>query len=78
MKLSPDVKALIHANQKIHAVKLLHEQQGISLKDAREQVDAYAASIVDSHPKAGPVSLGPMLLFLALAGLAFYWLLNKS
>ncbi len=41
MDLPPEVIAQIQAKRKIEAIKLLREARGISLKDAKEAVDAY-------------------------------------
>jgi len=39
--LSDEVRRLADANQKIEAIKLLREQTGLDLKEAKDAVDAY-------------------------------------
>jgi hypothetical protein len=39
--LSPEAKKLADAGQKIPAIKLHREQTGLSLRDAKEDVEAY-------------------------------------
>ncbi len=48
MELPPDVVAEIKANRTVNAVKLLREQEGIGLREAKERVDAYASQLATS------------------------------
>ena len=45
--LPADVIAALHEGRKIDAIKLLREQRGIGLKEAKEEVDAY----LREHPE---------------------------
>lgn len=70
------VEDLLRSNNKIQAVKIVMDEYRISLKQAKELVDAVAPSQGFTFPKAGPG-----LVFLLLAGigtlftvLSVYWL----
>ena len=43
-ELPDDAIAAIHAKQKIAAIKMLREQFGVGLKEAKEMVDDYVVS----------------------------------
>lgn len=45
--LPADVIAKLHEGRKIDAIKLLREQRGIGLKEAKQEVDAY----LRDHPQ---------------------------
>ena len=45
--LTADVIAALHEGRKIDAIKLLREQRGIGLKEAKHEVDAY----LRDHPQ---------------------------
>ena len=44
-KLSPEVRQFTRDKQKIQAIKLLREQTGLGLKEAKDMVDAYEQEI---------------------------------
>ncbi len=50
MELPAEVVAEIEANRKVTAVKMLREQQGIGLKEAKQIVDAYSAQQAAGNP----------------------------
>ncbi len=53
MQLPPEVVAEIEANRKVTAIKLLRQQQGIGLKEAKQIVDAYSAEHPGSAGQSG-------------------------
>ena len=71
--LPEDVKQAIHQNRKIEAIKLLREQSGLGLKEAKQQVDEY----VREHelPLASPLGTSTgsrhLLLIVAVIVLAY-------
>jgi hypothetical protein len=74
IELSADVIAEIETNRKVTAIKLLREQQGIGLKEAKEIVDAYQ----DEHPRdtthqsrQSQSGIGRLLLVALMIGLAY-------
>jgi len=69
--------AALHAGNKMEAIKLLRNERGIGLKEAKDEVEAY----VDAHPDLksqletqSAASMGKLkwiLLAVVLAGLAY-------
>lgn len=48
-QLPPEAVAALNAGRKIEAIKIVREQQGIGLKEAKELVEGYLAV----HPEIG-------------------------
>jgi len=65
--LSKEVVDLAHQGQKIQAIKLLREQTGMGLKEAKEQVEA-----VTGHTGGGCMSV---LLLLVMIGMGIVLLI---
>lgn len=78
MELSEQVKAFIHAGNKIEAIKVLRVEQHIGLKEAKDIVDDYIASHPELIQESASGSVGSLLLGLAIAGAVLYWFLNKG
>ena len=73
-ELPPDVVAEIQANRKVNAIKLLREQSGIGLNEAKELVDAY----MGKHPSGAHSSaqeteggIGRILLLIIGVGIIY-------
>ena len=81
--LPPDVIEAIAAGRKIEAIKLLREQTGMGLKEARDIVDAVAPPEAGfAEHRASPrndTGIGRLILVFALLGglLAGYLLLQS-
>lgn len=80
-ELSPEVEQAIAAGRKIDAIKLVREETGLGLKEAKELVDARASTrqpLTAQHP-AGPrndTGVGRLVLILgALAAVVAGYLL---
>lgn len=79
-ELPQDVLAAIRANRKIDAIKLLREQRGLGLKEAKHIVDAYVlkhpSEAFHEAPKAesgtGRLVLGVILLVMGYAAYRLY------
>ena len=72
--LPDDVKQAVHQNRKIEAIKLLREQAGIGLKEAKELVDAYSRAHPDRiQPDSASAGAGGLnlLLLIAVAVIAY-------
>ena len=66
-ELPDSVIELIHANRKIDAIKLLREQRGLGLKEAKHAVEVYARN--NPHmlqPSLQPESSVPRLALVAI------------
>jgi ribosomal protein L7/L12 len=73
--LSPEVIVLLNEGQTIPAIKLLREETGLGLKEAKDLVDAYQARQPGAQPrevKSGCLSL--LLLGLGLGATLAAWL----
>lgn len=71
-ELSTQVLNAIHANRKIDAIKLLREERGLGLKEAKELVDAYTMKnphLVVQRNAGG--SGGKLILIIAVAAAAY-------
>ena len=84
MKSSPDLPEsavnAIRANRKIEAIKILREERGLDLKEAKHEVEAYmqanpSAAGSTSPPRASGANPLMILVVLALAGYLVYRLL---
>ena len=66
--LPADVIAALHEGRKIDAIKLLREQRGIGLKEAKQEVDAY----LRDHPQLAAMQKtgSPAGCFLVVAIIA--------
>ena len=62
--LPANVIEALKRGQKIEAVKLLREAEGLDLKAAKERVDRHAAN----HPGAGPPRLGSLFTRRSVPG----------
>jgi len=74
MELSPEVIAEINADRKISAIKLLREQQGIGLKEAKEIVDAYTERRqprARSRASRSDGGMGRLLLVAVVAAIVY-------
>jgi ribosomal protein L7/L12 len=78
MELSSQVKALLHAGQKIEAIKQLRLEQHLGLKEAKDIVDEYARQHPELIRESDSGGVGSLLLVLAIAGVAVYWFINKG
>lgn len=78
MELSSQVKALLHAGQKIEAIKQLRAEQHLGLKEAKDIVDEYARQHPELIQESDSSGMGPLLLVLAIAGVAVYLFINKG
>ncbi len=70
----PDrVLTTLRQGRKIEAIKLLREQEGLGLKEAKERIDSYAAAHPESLPrrKQGQLNLVPLLLAAAIVAAAY-------
>ena len=71
-ELPVQVVDAIHANRKIDAIKLLREERGLGLKEAKELVDAYTMKnpqLVVQRSARG--SGGKFILIIAIAAAAY-------
>jgi hypothetical protein len=73
VKISDDVIVAVDADRKIEAIKILREQTGLGLADAKHQVDRLARERRD-QPVAGPVmaeegGAGGMIRMVVVIGL---------
>ena len=65
--LPADALAALHEGRKIDAIKILREQRGLGLKEAKDEVDAY----LRDHPELASLqSSGSALGCFAWIGLA--------
>lgn len=75
-ELSADVVAEIRANRKIQAIKLMREQRGIGLKEAKEIVDDYMAQLPPGTVKQSQrADTGVRRMLLVAAGATLIYLL---
>ena len=71
-KLSAQVLNAIHVGRKIEAIKLLREERGLGLKEAKQIVDAYAAANPQLVVQRGSGSgLGVIMIIFVIAALAY-------
>jgi len=84
MRAAPDlpdtVVSAIRANRKIEAIKILRDERGLGLKEAKHEVEAYMRANPSAVPPPSPLRLSGanplvMLVILALAGYLIYRLL---
>lgn len=78
MELSAQVKNLLHAGNKIEAIKQLRSEQHIGLKEAKDIVDEYARQHPELIQKTDNSGLGKVLLVLVIIGITAYWFINKG
>jgi ribosomal protein L7/L12 len=78
MELSAQVKAFLHAGNKIEAIKQLRVEQHIGLKEAKDIVDEYARQHPELIQETESGGTGSLLLVLAIIGVLVYWFLNKG
>lgn len=74
-ELEPEVLAALNNGRKIEAIKALREARGIGLKEAKEQVEAYAKEHnLDNVPvqKVSSNNGVVMVIFLAVAAYLIY------
>ncbi len=72
--LPEQVKQAVHQNRKIEAIKLLREQTGMGLKEAKYLVEDYARAHPDLIRAAQPASASGstnLLLVIAVAVIAY-------
>lgn len=63
------IESLIFAGKKIEAIKLVREQTGLGLKEAKDFVDAHSDQLRQAYPEKMPKAAGcgsASLIFLAL------------
>lgn len=78
MELSTQVKNLLHAGNKIEAIKQLRAEQHIGLKEAKDIVDEYSRQHPELIQQPGASGMGNLLLILVIVGVAVYWFINKG
>ncbi|WP_250657508.1 ribosomal protein L7/L12 [Alkalimarinus coralli] len=74
-ELEPEVIAALSRGKKIEAIKALREARGIGLKEAKEQVEAYAIAHNLDNVSVQKVSSNNgvvMVVFLAVAAYLIY------
>ena len=74
-ELSENVLAAIKGNRKIDAIKLLREEQGLDLKEAKDIVDTYIAN--HPHPatnqsRSGGFNFMPLLLAAVVTTIGYF------
>jgi len=79
--LSPGARAALARGNKIEAIKLVREEHGLGLKEAKDLVDAYAAA---NPPPRSPVTRvgesrgrGVLWLVLLVVAALVAWLLSR-
>lgn len=82
MSLSPAVIQALEAGRIIDAIKLVRQETGLGLKDAKDLVDAHLAANPNLRRAGTPASAGQKTLgFLIVAALAlalgFHFLVKK-
>lgn len=73
-EFSAEVLAAIHGNRKIEAIKLLRQQRGVGLKEARDLVDTYVAEhpqLIIRRPPGNDYGMGRAVLIIVVSAL-FY------
>ncbi|PQO34640.1 hypothetical protein DTL21_14125 [Bremerella cremea] len=69
-----DIKKLLREGQKIQAIKLLREESGCGLKEAKDQVDAIQAKMIadgEQLPKATGCMGAAVILVVGLGMLSW-------
>jgi hypothetical protein len=80
--LPPEAIAALSGGKKIEAIKIVRQEWGVDLKDAKDAVDAYVKSQPTLAASMQEASAGSQrgcitwLLFLALAGFVLYYFLR--
>ena len=77
-ELPDDVIAAVRAKRKIAAIKLLREHRGLSLKEAKEQVEAYLRNHPDlaaTNPPRVESGMG-RLIIICIAAVVLYLVYN--
>ncbi len=80
-QLEPEVQSALNAGRKIDAIKILREQRGIGLKEAKEIVDKYEDQQPLNADGVMPVKSGisfRVIVFMAVVAYAAYYLLDGS
>ena len=74
-ELSENVLAAIKSNRKIDAIKLLREEQGLDLKEAKDIVDTYIANHprpAASQSRSGSFNFMPLLLAAVVTTIGYF------
>lgn len=76
--LSEPVMQAIRSGRTIHAIKLLREETGLGLKEAKDVVDREAAAYREAHPHVPMTEerspWGRIVLIAAVGALLFWYL----
>lgn len=73
-ELSAEALSALHAGRKIEAIKLVREQHGLGLKEAKQSIDLYLAAHpeIATRPSSRAESgLGRLLLILLLFAIGY-------
>ena len=74
-----EVRRLVETGHKIEAIKLVRQQTGLGLKEAKDQVDALARHLnagrppAANSPKGGQAAVLAIFLLLVALGWYFWW-----
>ena len=79
--LSARAEAAVRSGNKIEAIKIIREELGLGLKEAKDLVDAYEAAdpVLSARAQANTIHVkrGPVLILVAGALAIFFWFLSK-
>lgn len=79
--LSARAEAALRNGNKIEAIKIIREELGLGLKEAKDLVDAYEAAdpVLKSRLESKSVNVkrGPLLIFLAGVLAILFWAFSK-
>jgi hypothetical protein len=76
--LAADVRALLEAKQKIAAIKLVRERQGVGLAEAKAYVGARAVEAGIPYASTNPTVGSVMIAILIGAALLLFWFLRSQ
>ncbi|MDJ0793187.1 MAG: ribosomal protein L7/L12 [Woeseiaceae bacterium] len=74
--LSESVRQSVRAGRKIEAIKLLREEHGLGLKEAKQIIDREVAVYRRANPDAPmaqKTSSLPLIVAVVIVGAALYW-----